>query len=67
GKYLPAYLNTRRGRSHLQKALAGSAGLSDAALGLGLIHYYTSVLPRPMKLLLFFLRMEGERETGLVL
>ena len=67
GRYLPAYMNTRKGRSHLQRALKHPSGLSDAALGLGLLHYYTSVLPGPMRVLLFFLRMQGDRDTGLAM
>ncbi len=63
--YWSAYRNGSKGKSYLEKALELDPGLEDAKLGIGMFQYYVDVLPKYLKFFLFFVRMRGDRETGM--
>ncbi len=65
GEYLQAYRSSKRAKRILKDLVVEHPEQVDAELELGLYHYYADLAPRILKMLSFFLGIEGDREAGL--
>jgi tetratricopeptide (TPR) repeat protein len=66
GSWIKAFWYGRKGANYLKKVIKKDHDYYDAYYGLGMYHYYTSVLPKFIKVLSFLLGgLEGDREKGI--
>ncbi|MFC1733876.1 hypothetical protein ACFL6I_26545, partial [candidate division KSB1 bacterium] len=63
--YWNAYVNGRRGKNYLEKAVELNPDFADPYLGLGIYKYYTDVMSKLAKTFLFILGLNGNREEGI--
>jgi len=63
--YIKAYLNGRKGKNYLEKAVEIDPEFADAHMGLGVYLYYADILSPIMKSILFIIGLGGDREEGL--
>lgn len=63
--WVRAYWYGKEGINYLQALVDREPTYADAYLGLGLYHYYASVMPRLVKAISYLLGMEADRRKGL--
>ncbi len=65
GSYWKAYRNGKKGKNYLEDALKTDPDFGDAQFGIGIFYYYTDVLSKYIKPLLYIIGMSGDRKKGL--
>ena len=65
GGWIKAFWYGRKGTKYLFKAIDKDPDYYDAYLGIGIYHYYVSVLPKYIKALSFLLGGGGDKEKGI--
>ena len=63
--YWKAYRYGKKGKNYLKKAIEVDPEFGDARLGIGVFQYYTAVLSKYIKPLLYIIGMSGDKEKGL--
>ena len=65
GNWKQAYKFGKKGKNYLERLIEIQPSNNDAIYGLGIYHYYADLLPGFIKILLFFLRIDGNKNLGI--